>query len=238
MSDSRDKVAKAQEESRRNYQRTLKGRQDLVDKFLSFSEKYMIPSNPPEAVVPNNKKEGETVWNPPSEDRPDRIDWSKFSARDMDEFIRTTGWDLVKLMLMNIMGPQEKHDFIGGLTRLAMERIHNRAEVDKLMRELEPSMRLAEDLGRLEEARVALGISRRAGEASEGQNVTPEIPQNRNNVTVVAPNVTHHVALSSPVVRAKRGEDGLYRCRECDYVTHRAGTLRMHRFRKHSEGRT
>lgn len=65
------------------------------------------------------------------------------------------------------------------------------------------------------------------------QSVTLVTPMNRHNVTVASTIVTPIVIHSGPAIRAKRGEDGLFHCRECDYITERAGTLRMHRFRKH-----
>jgi len=257
MSDSNDRVAKANERSRRIDQRDLYWTFTMAEKLFSIMAKREKPSNPPEAVVSNNRKEGGIDWNPPSEDRADRIEWSKFSTGDMDDFLRPMRPDQVKLMFMELMGPVEKREFIGGLERLAKDKIQERAEINKLMKEVDSHTRLAGDLGRLQEARVALGIPWRVRETSEGQNVAPVTPdvtlvppdvtlsvtdvtqrssQKSHDVTVVASEVTP-VTPASVVVRAKRGEDGLYHCRECDYVADRAGTLRMHRFRKHPKNR-
>jgi hypothetical protein len=228
---------KPSEKYRRNQQLVLKKRRDTVNKMLSVFEKSMTPSNPPEAVVSNNRKEGGIDRNLSSEDRADRIEWSKFSTQDTRGFLRT-------------LGSEERREFIGGMARLAKEGIQERAEIDKLLGEAELYARLGGALSQYMEARGTSNIPQRTYEASEGQNVAPVTPevtvsvadvtprfsQKSHDVTVVASEVTA-VTPPSVLVRAKRGEDGLYHCRECDYVTDRAGTLRMHRFRKHPKDR-
>lgn len=258
--------------------------------------------NSTEALMPKKRKVGGTDHSPLLIDGADRTDWSKFSTIEMGKLHSLMGPELKKLMVES-MGPEEKRDYIKRLAALAIEKIQDRAEFDKLIGETKSDTELADALGRLQEARMTLGIPQRAYGSSGEQNValvTPPIPQNRQEVTVVAPDVTDLVAPSSvalsakreegtllrdPVVeeatidhgvadsvatgsdsvavpvainsikvanfagavaiysgevvnppvsgRAKRAEDGLYHCSQCDYVTDKAKNLWMHHYRHH-----
>jgi len=158
----------------------------------------------------------------------------------MREFLRVMGADMVSSMF-ETLGPEERHEFVEILGRSAKEGIRERAETGALLERAESLIGWADVLDKVRGANTPQPKS----EGSVRQNVAPvtpdvtprdvtlKTPENRHDVTVVASGVTHLVTPSSLVVRAKRNEDGLYHCRECDYVTERAGTLRMHRSRKH-----
>jgi hypothetical protein len=141
--------------------------------------------------------------------------------------------------MLEMMGPEERHEFAERMARFAKEGIQERAKFDAL---LEEAKMLAESEIVIASALAKVGGTRPSGRPPVTHGVTPYVTprdvtvktaQNRHIVTVLPSKVAPAVAPSSVVVRTKKGEDGFYHCRECNYVTHRAGTLRMHRFRKH-----
>jgi len=175
------------------------------------------------------------------QERNDRIDWDELSTEDMRLILRGMESDIVLSNVLEVMGPENRHGFFERMARFAKEGNRERAEMRAIIERAKSLLGWGDALCQAPK----LDIPQPSRETSARQNVavvapdvtlpdvTPKALQNRHEVTAVASDVAHHVVPYSPVVRAKRGEDGLYRCGQCGYTTGRSGTLRMHRFRKH-----
>ena len=178
------------------------------------------------------------------QERNNRVEWSKSSTEEMREFLSTMGSNVAPMY--DTMGPEEKREFSKRMVRFRIEEAQERAKIGATL-EMAKSLAGVEDfLGRAPDAAVTPDASQPSCEPSVTQNVAHEVaprgvaletPQNRHIVTILTSVAAPTVAPSSVVVRAKRGADGLYHCGQCDYATGRAGTLRMHRFRKHKKNR-
>lgn len=173
-----------------------------------------------------------------------RIEWSKLSTEEMRVILRPMRSDVLEFMF-EMMGPEEKCEFSKRMARFRNEEVQEHAKIGAIL-EMAKSLAGLEDFqGRVHDAEVTSNAPQPSFEASVEQSVTvvtpdasrldvtPKTPQNRHDVTVVAPAVMHYVAPYSVAVRAKRGEDGLFHCMQCEYATKRSGTLRMHRHRRH-----
>jgi len=180
------------------------------------------------------------------QERNNRVEWSKSSTEEMREFLRPMRSDMLASMYA-MMGPEERHEFSERMARFANEEAQEHTKIDAI-REMAKSLAGLEDfLHRVPDAAVTSNAPQPSREAYVRQNVATDVtlrdviletPPNRQIVTVLTSDVAAPtVTPSSVVVRAKRGADGLYHCRECGYTTGRAGTLRMHRFRKHKKNR-
>ena len=148
--------------------------------------------------------------------------------------------DMFNRLLENL-APDDRNNFIRVLAKYAKDRALSRAKFQTIIEGIK-SFGLGIDFQvQGLDSHISQPISHRV-EVQNVTVVTPDVahgkvavnsPMNRHNVTVTTARVTHPVAQSRVLIRIKRGEDGFYHCQECDYVTERAGTLRMHRFRKH-----